>query len=250
MTPRGACGACAWSCRFNNDPAQVLGVLIDESEHDQASQQLLVARDRAREEARLKSDYLDMLHAELTPPLQGLVRKLGQLRRERHIEDAELSLLQGRLDSVAQLLDALTEREEVVRAPLEENDFSPTETLGALLEDMQQRHHDVGYPFEWQLGAMPEALRGDVRRLAQLFEHLAEGCVRHESASHQSLRLELQQGCELPTCRDAAFSAEGQMTRAQRTRALAVAVCGSSCGGMSGSISVINRPRALSWRGA
>ncbi|WP_404325216.1 response regulator [Cobetia sp. UIB-001] len=196
-------------CRFNNDPAQVLGVMIDESEHDQASQQLLVARDRAREEARLKSDYLDMLHAELTPPLQGLVRKLGQLRRERHIEDAELSLLQGRLDSVAQLLDALTEREEVVRTPLEENDFSPTETLGALLEDMQQRHHDVGCPFEWQLGPMPEALRGDVRRLAQLFEHLAEGCMRHESASHQSLLLELQQACELPACRDAAFSAEG-----------------------------------------
>gem|GEM_PF-1314784 len=173
-------------CRFNNDPAQVLGVMIDESEHDQASQQLLVARDRAREEARLKSDYLDMLHAELTPPLQGLVRKLGQLRRERHLEDAELSLLQGRLDSVAQLLNVLTERDDVVRTPLEENLFTPAEALGALLNDMQQRYHDVGLPFEWQLGALPALLRGDVRRLAQLFEHLSEdGCRRASAGRHR-----------------------------------------------------------------
>ncbi|WP_158774550.1 response regulator [Cobetia sp. L2A1] len=178
-------------CRFNNDPAQVLGVMIDESEHDQASQQLLVARDRAREEARLKSDYLDMLHAELTPPLQGLVRKIGQLRRERQLEDAELSLLQGRLDSVAQLLDALTERDEVVRTPLEENAFSPTVTFSALLDDMQQRYHDDGSPFEWQLGPLPETLKGDVRRMAQLFEHLAEDGCRRENASHHRLLVEV-----------------------------------------------------------
>lgn len=178
-------------CRFNNDPAQVLGVMIDESEHDQASQQLLVARDRAREEARLKSDYLDMLHAELTPPLQGLVRKLGQLRRERHLEDAELSLLQGRLDSVAQLLDALTERDEVVRTPLEENPFSPVTTFSALLDDMQQRYHDSGSPFEWQLGSLPDTLKGDVRRLAQLFEHLSEDGCRRQNAGHHRLFVEV-----------------------------------------------------------
>jgi CheY-like chemotaxis protein len=123
--------------------------------------------------------------------LQGLVRKLGQLRRERLLEDAELSLLQGRLDSVAQLLDALTEREVVVRSPLEEQEFSPSQTLQALLKDMKQRYQDAGFTFEWHMGQLPETLRGDVRRLAQLFERLCEDACQCETTAHHRMQVEL-----------------------------------------------------------
>lgn len=153
---------------------------------------LAAARDAAEAASRAKDAFLANMSHEVNTPLNAIIGVAYLLRRE--CASTPTHHLLERLDAAAQRLKSLFSdivdlaQIEARRAHLEIGDFDLPAALERICAPARNRALAKGLTLRTDLGALPQVVRGDERRLGQILGNLLDNAVKFTREGEIDLR--------------------------------------------------------------
>ncbi len=150
---------------------------------EQIARQMQEARDAAMVASQQKSDFLAMVSHEIRTPLNGVIG-LNELLLQTELDDEQRKLATGAGLSGRMLLSLINDildfsKIEAGQLTLERLNFAVRETLDQLVATQRESADQKGVRLEVQYGhELPDVLRGDPTRLAQVVNNLVSNAVK------------------------------------------------------------------------
>ncbi|CAN5574024.1 response regulator [soil metagenome] len=173
------------------------------AERERGERDLAVARDRALDASRHKSEFLATMSHEIRTPLNGIIG-LNELLDATSLSDRQQHLVTGITVSSRTLLDLINDildfsKIEAGRFELETVDFEVREVLaqvGNLIAE-SARTQDVDLQVSCSPD-VPDVVAGDPTRLKQVLLNLASNAVKFTAHGSVSMRATTQQASTAP----------------------------------------------------
>ena len=153
------------------------------TERRRYERELLAARRRAEDAARVKSDLLAMLGHDIRTPLGAImnVAKLLEATRPTPKQRPLIDILARSSQTLLELINAILEysRLEAGRLPVEEKPFSLRAMLQQVAANFTTRATEKGVAFEvLAADTVPDALVGDSVKIAEVLMNLAGNALK------------------------------------------------------------------------
>ena len=161
---------------------RVVAVVSDVSATVEFEERLRVARDRAVEASRRKSEFLADMSHEIRTPLNGVVGMADVLART-DLDDAQRSRVMTLRTAALQLRDLLSDildlsRIEAGRLELDDVEFDPAETITSLADLQEPAALSRSLRLRVDLDpSLPARVRGPQVRLRQVLDNLVGNAV-------------------------------------------------------------------------
>ena len=174
--------------------------------HDSLEQQvrqrtiaLVHAKEAAESACAAKSQFLANMSHELRTPLNGIIGFADILGDMDIGEEPRkfVRIIKSSTDGLLKIIDDVLDfsRLEGGRLTFQEADFSLRQVLDAVREKMRAAAAAKALDFRWEIdGDVPDALRGDGARLAQVVTNLFENAVKFTEQGTVGLRVGLEGG--------------------------------------------------------
>ncbi len=156
------------------------------SELQQTNTDLALAREKAEESSRLKSEFLSVMSHELRTPLNAIMgfTELQMMGATGQLSTNQQDFLNRTLSSANELLELINNvidltRLEAERLPLEQQVFSTHEWWEGAIQVAQKQTSKRGLQFETEIDpVLPETMVGDAPRLQQVLSILLSNALK------------------------------------------------------------------------
>jgi len=166
----------------------------DISERKRTEEALAVARDRAMEASRMKSQFLATMSHEIRTPMNGVIG-LAELLLQTDLGPDQLPYAEGLRGAGEALLAVINDildfsKIEAGKLELEDLRFDPRRLLEEVVQLMAPSAHAKGLELVGVCGpALPLAVRGDPGRLRQILVNLTSNAVKFTEAGEVVVRI-------------------------------------------------------------
>jgi PAS domain S-box-containing protein len=173
-------------------------MFFNATERRRYERELLAARRRAEDAARVKSDLLAMLGHDIRTPLSAIMNvvRLLEATQPAAQQRALIDILARSSRNLLELINAILEYSqlEAGRLPLEEKPFSLRGMLDQLAANFTTRAAEKGVGFEVLVAPdAPDALVGDSTKIAQVLMNLAGNALKFTGHGSVGLSVECRQ---------------------------------------------------------
>jgi PAS domain S-box-containing protein len=173
-------------------------MFFNATERRRYERELLAARRRAEDAARVKSDLLAMLGHDIRTPLSAIMNvvRLLEATQPAAQQRALIDILARSSRNLLELINAILEYSqlEAGRLPLEEKPFSLRGMLDQLAANFTTRAAERGVGFEVLVAPdVPDALVGDSTKIAQVLMNLAGNALKFTGHGSVGLSVECRQ---------------------------------------------------------
>jgi PAS domain S-box-containing protein len=173
-------------------------MFFNATERRRYERELLAARRRAEDAARVKSDLLAMLGHDIRTPLSAIMNvvRLLEATQPAAQQRALIDILARSSRNLLELINAILEYSqlEAGRLPLEEKPFSLRGMLDQLEANFTTRAAERGVGFEVLVAPdVPDALVGDSTKIAQVLMNLAGNALKFTGHGSVGLSVECRQ---------------------------------------------------------
>ena len=247
----------------DNEVAGAVVVFRDISERREVETAIRVARDKAIEASRLKSQFLANMSHEIRTPMNGVL-VMSRMLLGTNLDDAQRKYLHVIRDSGENLMVIIDDildfsKIEAGKLELEEVDFDLVASLVGVTNAMTFPARNKGLDLRLDIDpGVPEAVRGDPVRLRQVLTNLVGNAVKFTHAGSITIR-----ACEMgegrvrvavsdtgigiaPAARATVFDAFGQAdsstTRRYGGTGLGLAICSQLISMMGGVLDFESQP--------
>ena len=236
---------------------------------EERTRELVLARNRAEESARLKSEFLANMSHEIRTPLNGVMGML-QLVLETPLTLEQRDCLETAGESARTLMALLNDildlsKIEAGRLSLERVSFSVAEVLDEAVRPLAMATRQKGLDLRWTVARdIPALVTGDPLRLRQVLTNLIGNAVKFTERGSIQVSAALVEardagwlievavadtgiGIEahkLESIFDAFTQADGSITRRYGGSGLGLSICARLVALMGGRISVESTPHA------
>ncbi|MEX0303159.1 MAG: ATP-binding protein, partial [Leisingera sp.] len=163
------------------------------------AQQLEQARTAAEEGARAKADFLATMSHEIRTPMNGVIG-MAELLRDSGLNE-EQEIYAGAILSSADTLLALINdvldfsKMDAEGISLSRADFDPRACFGETIQLLQAQAETKGLNLTLSIdGSVPDALKGDDRRIRQILMNLAGNAIKFTEQGQVDVTLEAEPG--------------------------------------------------------
>lgn len=192
VTPAGPQDISAMAHAFNN-----MMTVLEERERE-----LLEARDKALEFARMKGEFAATVSHEIRTPMNGVIGMLDILkamnlpRQQREFVDVAWGSAQSLLDLINDILDF--SKLDADKMDLEQIAFEPRLLVEDVVELFAVQAHQKGLEIGSLIApGVPGRVLGDPKRLRQILANLVGNAVKFTPTGEVSVKLHVEQGDRL-----------------------------------------------------
>lgn len=164
-------------------PSYILGIEEDITERLQREKELILAKEKAEEATRAKTDFLATMSHEIRTPMNAVVG-ITNLLIEESLSPEQLSKIQALKFSAKNLLDIINDildynKIEAGKVELEQTEFSLLELCRNIKHTYEYQAQEKGIQLKLILDDdIPATLLGDSTRIFQILNNLVSNAVK------------------------------------------------------------------------